>query len=106
MSALYTQLLRSNKKEEEEQEEREEIAQSIATAFQRHYKYIKKDGKGRCVWGKSHPLGCQRKRALKRKFETNIVNSADGRSAAILGGSYTYYKCSKCRVWLYVEGPC
>jgi hypothetical protein len=41
--------LRSNEKEEEEQEEREEIARSIATAFQQHYKYIKEDGKGRYI---------------------------------------------------------
>jgi hypothetical protein len=34
MSALYTQLLRSNEKEEDKEEEkREEIPQSIATVF-------------------------------------------------------------------------
>jgi hypothetical protein len=28
------------------------------------------------------------------------------KSAAILGGSCTHYKCSKCLVWLCIEGPC
>ena len=106
ISALCTQLLRSNEKEEKEEEKREEIPRSTATAFQRHHKHIKEEGKGRCVWGKSHPPGCQRKRAPKRKFGTDIVNSADGASAAILGGSCTHYLCSKCQVWLCIEGPC
>jgi hypothetical protein len=105
VSALCTQLLHSNDQEEgkEESKEKEEIPRPMATAFQRHHKHIKEEGKGRCQWGKSHPPGCQRKRAPKRKFGTDIVN---GVGAAILGGSSIHYKCSKCQVWLCIEGPC
>jgi hypothetical protein len=53
MSALYTQLLRSNEKEEKEEEKeeekREEMPRPTATAFQRHHKHTKEEGKGRCI---------------------------------------------------------
>jgi Transposase IS4 len=97
VSALCTQLLHSNKKEEEKEKD-------IPQSTQR--KPVREEGKGCCVWGKSHPPGCLRKRAPKRKFGTDIVNSASGASAAILGGTIGHYKCSKCQIWLCVEGPC
>jgi Transposase IS4 len=104
VSALCEQLLHSNDKEEDKEEEQEEdIPRPTTTALQRHHKHIKEEGKGRCQWGRSHPPGCQRKRAPKRKFGKDIVNGA---SDAILGGSIGHYKCSKCQVWLCVEGPC
>ena len=101
MSALCTQLLHSN-----DEEEKEKDIPRPTMASQRHHMRIREEGKGRCVWGKSHPPGCLRKRAPKRKFGTDIVNGANGASAAILGGTISHYKCSKCQVWLCIEGPC
>jgi hypothetical protein len=68
----------------------------------------------------SFPLGSQAWRArsvryrakacvtsLKRKFRTDITESTvNGVCEAILGGSRTYYKCSKCQIWLCIEGNC
>jgi hypothetical protein len=102
MSALCTQLLHSNDTEEE----REKDISQPTMAPRDYHKPIKEEGKGRCVWGKSHPPGCPRKRAPKRKFGTDIVNGANGASAAILSGTIGHYKCSKCQIWLCVEGPC
>jgi Transposase IS4 len=103
VSALCTQLLHANDQEEDKEEsKREKIPQPMA--FKRQHKQIKEEGsKGRCEWGRSNPPGCQRKRATKRKFGTDMVN---GVSATILYGSCTHYKCSKCLVWLCIEGPC
>jgi len=114
MMALCTQLLHSNDKEEKEEEEKEEEEKEdtprLSTASRRHHKHIQEKGYGRCEWGKRHPPGCPRKRVPKRKFGTDItgstVNSAGSHSAAILGGSRTHYRCSKCLVWLCIEGPC
>jgi Transposase IS4 len=87
MSALCTQLLHSNDTEEEKEKD---IPQPTM-APRDYHKPIKEEGKGRCVWGKSHPPGCPRKRAPKRKFGTDIVNGANGASAAILGGTIGHY---------------
>jgi hypothetical protein len=111
MSALCTQLLHSNdiEEEEEKEEEREEEKEPFPSemALQRHHMHIHEKGYRRCEWGKRYPPGCPRKRALKRKFGTDITESTgNGASAAILGGSRTHYRCSKCLVWLCIEGPC
>jgi Transposase IS4 len=80
VDALCTQLLHSNDKEEDkekkEEEKEKDIPRPTATALQRHHKHIKEGGKGRCQWGRSYPSGCQRKRAPKRKFGTDIINGA------------------------------
>jgi hypothetical protein len=110
MIALCTQLLYSNDTEEKEEEGKKEESLLLLTALQRYHTLVEGEGLGRCEWGKRHSPGCPRKRALKRKFGTDItestVNSANGASAAILGGSRTHHRCSKCLVWLCVEGPC
>jgi len=118
MSALCTQLLHSNNTEEEEKEEKKEEKKEeekeeekgprpSKMVFQRHHIHIQEESYGRCEWGKRHPPGCPRKRAPKRKFGTDITESTvNAASAAISGGSRTHYRCSKCLVWLCVEGPC
>ena len=115
MKALCTQLLHSgNPIEEEQQEEHfdnnyeKEQSQSLPSMIlNRHHKHIQQKLRGRCEWGKLHPLGCPRKRSSKRKFGTDITESAvNGASEAILGGSFTHYKCSKCQIWLCIKGDC
>jgi hypothetical protein len=57
--------------------------------------------------GKLHPPGCPRKRSVKRKFGTDITESTiNGVIEAILGGSLTHFKCSKCQIWLCIQGSC
>jgi hypothetical protein len=114
MTALCTQLLHSNEKEEEKEEkekekekEKEDPPLLSTTALQWHHKRTHEKGIGRCEWGKRYPPGCPRKRAAKRKFGTDMTESTvNGVSTALLGGSRTHSKCSKCHVWLCVEGPC
>jgi hypothetical protein len=106
MSALRTQLLHLNDKEEGEEEGEEDILQAAA-ALIRHHKLMSQNGTGRCQWGKSQPPGCPRKRTAKRKFGTDMTESTiNSAGAAILGGSKTHHKCSKCQIWLCIEGPC
>jgi Transposase IS4 len=104
MSALCTQLLHSN---DDNNPPPSPPPSPPLPAFQRHHKRTQREGLGRCEWGKQHPPGSPRKRGPKRKFGTDITESAiNGASAAISRGSRTRYGCSKCRVWLCVEGSC
>ena len=102
MSALCDQLLHSNDPKEEEQ------SQPLPTIVsQGHHKCVREKTRGRCEWGKLHKPGCVRKRAPKRKFGTNITETAvNGANEAISGGSRTFFKCSKCQIWLCIEGSC
>jgi len=107
MSVVCDKLLYSNPKIKENQQE-ESHSQPVPTvAHSRHHTRIQDLCLSRCHWGKLHPPGCQRKKALKRKFGDDITqNTVNGASEAILGGSRTRTKCSKCQVWLCVKGDC
>jgi len=107
VSAVCDKLLHSNPKIKENQQE-ESHSQPVPTvAHSRHHTRIQDLCLSRCHWGKLHPPGCQRKKALKRKFGDDITqNTVNGASEAILGGSRTRTKCSKCQVWLCVKGDC
>jgi hypothetical protein len=103
ISALYTQLLESNIKASQMKESlpisKEELDQG--------HKHIQTKSYNRCEWGKHHPPGYPRKRAPKRKFGTDITEAAtNGANEAVPRGSKTYFKCSKCQVWLCIEGSC
>jgi hypothetical protein len=106
MSALCTQLLHSNDKAEKTKKPEE--SQSLpAGVLHRHHKHIHLESHSRCEWGKLHPSGCPRKRSCKRDFGIDITKSSqNGASDAILGGSFTHYQCSKCQIWLCIEGEC
>jgi Transposase IS4 len=107
MTIVCDKLLRSNPKIKDKQEE-EGYTQSVSImALSRHHTRVQDGSSGRCQWGKLHPPGCPRKRAAKRKFGDDITaNAANGANEAILGGSRGHSKCSKCQIWLCVEGPC
>jgi Transposase IS4 len=93
VEALCAELLRSN-----DQNEEEELPCTPFMVLQRHHKYVQEQSHGRCKWGKLHPPGCPRKRFVKRKFGTDITESTiNGANKAILVGSLTHFKCSKCR---------
>ena len=50
---------------------------------------------------------CILKRALKYKFGTDITESAvNDVNESYFGGSKTYFKCSKCQIWLCIEDSC
>ena len=103
VKTLCFQLLHSN----DNTKEKEDSSSLPTVVLQRHYKHIQKKSSGRCQWGKLHPPGCTRKRAPKRPFGTDITHGVNnGISAAILGGSRTHYECSKCQIWLCIEGEC
>jgi hypothetical protein len=110
MTAVCDKLLLSNPKTKEREggEEEEDHTQSVSTmAFFRHHTRTEDGSFGRCQWGKLHPPGCPRKRAPKRKFGADITqNAVNGASESILGGSRGHSKCSKCQIWLCVEGDC
>jgi Transposase IS4 len=103
MEVLRAELLHSNDKTTEEEE-----SHSVpATMLQRHHTRVQEKQHSRCERGKLHPPGCPRKRSSKRKFGTDIAESTiNGASEAILGGSRTRYKCSKCQIWLCIQGSC
>jgi Transposase IS4 len=110
LKTLCAQLLAEQPAEEPVEEPTEEPAEEPAEEQQQlshPYKPILSAFRGRCQWGKLHPPGCPRKRSSKRKFGTDItetaVNSANG---AILGGSKTQFQCSKCEIWLCIQGTC
>jgi len=104
MSALCTQLLHLTNPIEEEQQDEHEDARSQSLP---PHKHVYRETYGRCEWGKLHWPGCPRKRAPKRKFGADITESAvNGASSAILGGSKSHYECSKCQIWLCIEGDC
>ena len=106
MNVLCSQLLHSNDKEQEKQQTEESQIPPTAV-LRRHHKYVQEESLGRCEWGKLHSPGCQRKRAPKRKFGTDITErTGNGISEAIKGGSRTRFKCSKCQIWLCREGAC
>jgi hypothetical protein len=98
------QLLKSNPKDPEIKESSPISNEELDIG----HEHIQKESYGRCEWGRLHPPGCPRKKApKKRKFETDITETAtNGASEAILGGSRTHYKCSKCQTWLCIEGHC
>jgi Transposase IS4 len=104
MSALCDQLLHSNDTIEEE----EQFSTLPTAVLARHHKQIHVKSHGRCQWGKLHPPGCPRKRApKKRAFGEDITSRVNnGASEAILGGSFTHLKCSKCQIFLCIEGTC
>jgi len=107
MNALCNQLLYSNNEEQKEQQSEEQSQSLPVTVLQRHHKHVRHKSHSRCEWGKLHPPGCPRKRSTKRKFGTDITESTiNGASEAILGGSRTHYMCSKCQIWLCIEGSC
>jgi hypothetical protein len=103
MEALCTELLHSN----DQNKEKEESHSTPVTVLQRHHKHVQDKSYRRCQWGKLHPPGCPRKRSVKRKFGTDTTKSTiNGVSEAILGGSLTHFKCSKCQIWLCIQGSC
>jgi Transposase IS4 len=114
LNALYKQLLHSNDKErhkkqqatEEPKNERSQYAPT--TELDSDHRHIQKEFYGRCEWGKTHPPGCSRKRSpKKRKFGTDITESTvNDVSNNISGGSKTHYECSRCQIWLCIEGSC
>ena len=115
METLCSQLLHFNdpiekeKQQEKQHERRQDYSQSLPLAvLHRHHKHVQRKSFGRCKWGKLHSPGCPRKRSpKKRKFGTDITEETiNGVSEAILGGSRTHYECSKCQVWLCIEGAC
>jgi hypothetical protein len=116
MTALCQQLMDFGlkSKETEETKETKEIRKTEDSSsipvrvLNRHHKHIQQKSCGRYEWGKLHPPGCPRKGLpKKRKFGTDITSATlNGVSEAILGGSRGYYKCSKCQVWLCIEGTC
>jgi hypothetical protein len=51
--------------------------------------------------------GCLRKRDPERAFGTDITaRFNNGICKTILGGSFTHFKCSKCQIYLCVQGNC
>jgi hypothetical protein len=75
-----TQLLHSN---DQSAEEEHSLSRPIEV-LHRHHKRVQQKSYARCEWGKLHPPGCPRKRAPKRKFGTDITESAlNGVSEAI-----------------------
>ena len=103
MNVLCNQLLYSN----DPKEEKEQFQSLSAEVSQRHHKHVREETRGRYEWGKLHTPGCIRKRAPKYKFGTDITESAvNGVNEGISGGSKTYFKCSKCQIWLCIEGSC
>jgi hypothetical protein len=104
MNALCTQLLESNKNGPRMKEPSPIPNKGLDIG----HEHVQKESLGRCEWGKLHSPGCPRKRAFKkRKFGTNITEAAtNDASEAILRGSRTRYKCSKCQIWLCREGQC
>ena len=103
MNVLYNQLLHSN-----DPKEKEEQSQSLpAEVSQRHHQRVREETRGRCEWGKLYTPGRICKRAPKCKFGTDITESAvNDVNEGISGGSKTYFKCSKCQIWLCIEGSC
>jgi hypothetical protein len=109
MKALCDQLLHSNDPIEEKQPEKQpdQSHSTPTTVLSRHHKQVHQKSHGRCEWGELHPPGCPRKRSTKkRKFGTDITATVNGTNEAILGGSRTHFECSKCQVWLCIQGSC
>ena len=103
MNVSCNQLLYSN-----DPKEKEEQSQSLPTKVsQRHHKRVREDTRDRCEWGKLHTPDCIRKRAPKRKFGTDITESAvNDVNEGISGGLKTYFKCNKCQIWFCIEDSC
>ena len=59
-------------------------------------------------WGKLHSSGCPCKRSPKKWVfgEDVTLRVNNGISDTILGGTITRLKCSKCQIFLCVEGGC
>jgi hypothetical protein len=104
METLCTQLLHLN----DQNNETESFPTLPIGVLIQHHKHIQIKPRGRCEWGKRHPPGCLRKRpAKKRKFGTDITEEANNDvDSTILGGSHTHHKCSKCQIWLCIQGDC
>ena len=108
MNALYTELLYSNDKIEKKQQQKDELHLLPTIALQCHHYHVQKKSFGRYKWGKLHSPGCLCKRSFKKhKFEMNITAlTVNGISETISGGSCIHYECSKCQIWLCIEGEC
>ena len=104
MNVLCDQLLYSNDNIKEKKQSSTlpiEILHSV-------HEQPREKSQGRYEWGRLHPPGCVRKRnPKKRKFGIDITTRVNnGISGTILGGSVTHSKCSKCQIFLCIEGEC
>ena len=110
MNVLCNQLLYLNDSKEEKKKKKKKEKQShsqFTTVFQRHHKRIQLKQRGRCKWGRRHSSGCTYKRSNKRKFGTDVTELAiNSVNEPILEGSLSHYRCSKCQIWLCIQGDC